>query len=137
MTILEKQAFKRTNYEEAMRYMSNAKEFLKKAGRDGTHYKDKKYVRTACGTAYNGVLIALNTWLTLKDVEIPTGKETRSSIEFYRKNIAKLDKKMLTDLNDIYDILHLSGYYDGILNGKVVKIGFDTAYDLIDKIKPN
>ncbi|MDR3111898.1 MAG: DUF5618 family protein [Elusimicrobiota bacterium] len=136
MTILEKQAFKRTNYEEAMRYMSNAKEFLKKAGKDGVFYKDKKYVRTACGTAYNGVLIALDTWLMLKDVQFPKGNH-RKAIKFYQENLSKLDRKMLNYLDGAYHVLHLDGYYDGILDSRIIKIGFDTAYDLIDKIKTN
>ncbi|MDR3112233.1 MAG: DUF5618 family protein [Elusimicrobiota bacterium] len=136
MTILEKQAFNRMNYEEAMRYMSNAKEALKKAGKDGQHYyKDRKYVRTACGTAYNGVLISIDTWLKLKGVEM--SKKQRPSIEFYRQELGKLDRKMLTTLNATYDTLHLAGYYDGNLDSRIIKIGFDTAYDLIDKIKTN
>lgn len=44
--------------------MENATETLKKAGKDGKYYKDEKYVKTACGTAYNGVLKALDIYLT-------------------------------------------------------------------------
>jgi hypothetical protein len=91
-------------------------------------------VRTACGTAYNGVLIALDTYLTLKDVELP--KKKRRSIDFYTRNISKIDGKMLKYLDTVYSVLHLSGYYDGILNASVIKEGFDNAYDIIDKIKP-
>ena len=43
---------------------------------------------------------------------------------------------MLNYLNSAYEILHLWGYYDGINNATVVKEGFDTAYKIIEKIKP-
>ncbi len=35
-------------YAEAIRYMDNAKETLKKAGKDRGEYADDKYVKTAC-----------------------------------------------------------------------------------------
>jgi len=130
----EQQELKQKSYAEAMRYMENAKETLQKAVKEDDYYLDKKYVRTACGTAYNGVLIALDTYLTLKDVEMP--KKKRRSIEFYTKNIAKIDGKMLNYLDVVYNVLHLSGYYDGILDAIVIKRGFDVAYQVIDKIKP-
>ena len=134
MSIKEQQELKQKSYAEAMRYMSNAKETLQKARKEDKHYRDVKYVRTACGTAYNGVLLALDTYLTLKDVELP--KRKRRSINFYTLHVGKMDGKMLQHLNDVYDILHLSGYYDGILNVPVIKEGFDAAYNIIDKIKP-
>jgi uncharacterized protein (UPF0332 family) len=137
MTQLEKQVFKKKSYQEALRYMDNAKEVLKKAGKEGIFYKDKKYVRMACGTAYNGILVALDAWLTLKGIEIPQEKGKRTSIDFYRQHIAKLDKKALSYVNNAYDVLHLYGYYDGILDSRVVNAGLDTAYELINKIKPN
>ena len=36
----------------------------------------------------------------------------------------------------MYNILHLSGYYDGIGSVDVVKAGFIEANKIIDKIKP-
>jgi hypothetical protein len=134
MSTAEQQELKQKNYAEAMRYMENAKETLQKAVKEDDYYRDKKYVRTACGTAYNGVLIALDTYLKLKDVEMP--KKKRRSIEFYTNNIAKIDKKMLNYLDVVYNVLHLDGYYDGILNARIIKEGFDVAYRVIDKIKP-
>jgi predicted HAD superfamily phosphohydrolase len=111
MSIEEQQKLKQKSYVEAMRYMNNAKETLQKAKKEDNFYSDKKYVRTACGTAYNGVLIALDTYLMLKDVELP--KKKRRSIDFYTRNISKIDGKMLKYLDNVYNILHLSGYYDG------------------------
>ena len=123
-------------YAEAMRYMNNAKETLRKAEkRDDGQYKDTKYVRTACGTAYLGVLIALDAWLTLKGVQMPI-KRNHTNINFYLTNVGKLDMKMLDYLNDAYNVLHLDGYYRKVKNIKVIEGGFDTAYEIIDKIKP-
>jgi len=131
----EQEALKETYYNEAIRYMDNAKEDLKKAKKEDDYYFDSKYVRRACGTAYNGLLIALDCFLMLKGIDKPTKKQ-RKSIEYYQSNITKIDKKMLLYLNNAYNILHLSGYYDGINDAIVVKRGFDEAYKIIDKIKP-
>ena len=135
MSIQEQQTLKEEYYSEAMRYMDNAKEYLKNARKEGSVYRDPKYVRTACGTAYHGVLIALDCFLILKGVHKRTTK-TRKSIEYYQKNIGMQDRKMLDNLNIAYKILHLSGYYDGIEDAIVVKRGFDLANTLIEKIKP-
>ena len=116
--------------------MDNAKESLKNAKKEGNYYQDPKYVRTACGTAYCGVLIALDCFLILKGIHKPTGKE-RKSIEYYQKNLGNMDIKMLNNLNVAYKILHLSGYYDGIESVDVIKTGFNEAYAIIDKIKPS
>ena len=51
-------------YLEAKRYLKNAFDILSEKGnkKEG-YYQDKKYVRMACGTAYNGVLLAIDCWL--------------------------------------------------------------------------
>ena len=43
---------------------------------------------------------------------------------------------MLDHLIGAYNILHLSGYYDGVGNVVVVNEGFNEAKSIIDKIKP-
>ena len=136
MSVIEQEAVKERYYHEAVRYMDNAKDCLKKAKKEDSYYNDQKYVRMACGTAYSGLLVALDGFLTLKGVDKPTKKQ-RKSIEYYQSNITKIDKKMLNGLNSAYEILHLWGYYDGIINAKVVKEGFEEAYKIIEKIKPN
>ena len=135
MSIQEQQELREKYYGEAMRYMDNAGECLKKAKKEGKFYNDPKYVKMACGTAYNGMLVALDGFLILKGIEKPKGKQ-RKSIEYYQNNIAKIDRKMLNYLNNAYEILHLWGYYDGIGDVRVVSAGFDNAYTLIEKIKP-
>ena len=134
MSVQEQQELKVKYYGEAVRFMDNAKEYLKNAQKEGHFYQDKKYVKTACGAAYNGLLVALDGFLQLKDVK-PKAKE-RKSIEFYQKKITLIDKKMLNYLNSAYEILHLWGYYDGITDARVVKRGFDAAFTIIEKIAP-
>ena len=135
MTIQTQEQAKAACYGEAMRYMDNAKGCLQNAKKEGNYYRDPKYVKMACGTAYNGVLVALDGFLSLKGIETPKGKQ-RKSIDFYHSNLGKLDRKMLDHLNSAYEILHLWGYYDGIGDAIVVKRGFDEAYKLIEKVKP-
>ncbi len=135
MTVQDQQHIKQRAYAEAMRYIANAKDDLKKAGKIDGHFRDPKYVRRASGTAYSGVLIALDAWLKLKGVDLPKGK-ARKSIDFYRDNIAKLDKKLLDHLKIVYDTLHLSGYYDGTLSLGTINDGFKMAGYIINRIKP-
>ena len=133
MSITEQDQLKMTYYNEALRYLDNAREVLKKAGKEDGDYKDEKYVKMACGTAYNGVLKALDGYLLLKD--IPKEKK-RKSIEYYQNNIAKHDKKLLKDLHNVYSVLHLSGYYDGITSIAIIEDGFDIANKIIKRIEP-
>ena len=135
MTIQEQQQLREKYYGEAIRYMDNAKECLTKAKKEGKMYNDQKYVKAACGIAYSGVLVALDCFLILKDIHKPKGKE-RKSIEYYQNNLGKLDRKMMMTMNCAYQILHLSGYYDGVQSVNVIKEGFDFAYTIIEKIKP-
>ena len=135
MSTEEQQDLKQKYYREAMRYMDNAKECLSKAKKEDGYYNHKKYVRMACGTAYSGMLVALDCFLMLRDIHKPTSKE-RKSIEYYQRNITQIDKKMLNGLNTAYTVLHLNGYYDGVKNANVIKEGFDEAMRIIEKIKP-
>jgi len=136
MTVDEQNLYLSKEYAEAMRYMDNAEETLKRAEkRDDRLYKDEKYVRSACGIAYLGVLAALDAWLTLKGVDIPK-KRNHTNIDFYLSNIGKLDMKMLDHVNSVYNVLHLDGYYRKEKSVKIIEGGFDAAYYIIDKIKP-
>jgi hypothetical protein len=135
MSTNEQQVVREKYYNEATRYMNNANDFLKKAKKEGKFYHDPKYVKIACGTAYSGLLVALDGFFVLRGLH-SNGKKVRKSIEYYQSAITKIDRKMLDNLNVAYKILHLSGYYDGIESVSVIKEGFDLAYKLIEKIKP-
>ena len=69
------------SYKEALRYVENAKESLKKAGKKDKFYIDDKYVKTACGTAYSGILVALDFLFEHKNIQ---KKKGRKSIEYYQ-----------------------------------------------------
>jgi hypothetical protein len=98
------------SYKEAMRYIENARENLNLSGREDKYYVDEKYVKSACGIAYSGVLVALNYLFDFK--QIPK-KRRRKSIEFYQTTLSQIDKKLLKNLNTAYHVLHLEGYYEG------------------------
>jgi hypothetical protein len=136
MTREEINAFLANEYAEALRYMDNANDALKKTVKENHgHYKDRKYVKSACGIAYLGVLIALDAWLTVKGIP-EISKKRRKSIEFYMSHLGKIDKKMVSHMDTVYNILHLDGYYGRETNIKVISLGFELAYQIIDKIKP-
>ena len=137
MSKQEQQQLQEKYYSEAIRYMDNAKEYLKSAQKDGNIYRDPKYVRTACGTAYSGLLIALDGFFIIKGMHNTDSKKTKKSIEYYQKNLGRYDKKMLDKINIAYQILLLAGYYDGIQDVIVIKRGFDLANTIIEKIKPS
>ncbi len=119
-------------YKEAMRYIENAREDLKLAGKDGKFYADEKYVKTASGTAYSGTLVALDYLFDVKNVPKRRG---RKSIDYYKEHLGKIDKKLLKELNAAYALLHLEGYYEGQTKIGAIEEGFDSAISIIDSIK--
>ena len=120
-------------YKEAMRYIENAENILQSAGKDGRYYIDEKYVKIACGAAYSGILLALDSLFEIKNIPKRRG---RKAIEYYQSNIAKIDKKLLKELNNAYTVLHLDGYYGGITSVKTIESGFDDAISIIEALKP-
>ncbi|MGA2296154.1 MAG: DUF5618 family protein [FCB group bacterium] len=120
-------------YKEAFRYIDNARKTLKLAGIEDKFYIDKKYVHTACGTAYIGMLKALDFLFDIKKVPKRRG---RKAIDYYREHLAKIDRRLLNHLNSGYELLHLSGYYDGLTRIKAIETGFDDAIAIIDALKP-
>jgi len=133
MSIKEQYEIRILYYNEALRYMDNAKETLKIAQKEDRIYKDVKYVKTACGTAYSAILVALDGYFIIKGVE---KKKGRKNVDYYLSNIGKSDNKLLDYFNEAYKILHLYGYYDGVRDVKTVTSGFEYAYEIIEKIKP-
>ena len=119
-------------YLEAMCYIDNARITLKQAGKEDKFYIDEKYVKTACGVAYTGMLKALDFLFEIRKVPKQRG---RKSIEYYRTVLGGMDKKLLNHLNSAYHVLHLDGYYDGEKKIKVIEEGFDDAQSIIDVLK--
>ena len=93
---------------EAERYLQNARDILSaKAEKEGNVYKDKKYVKMAGNAAWNGVLVALDAVLPVRE-----GRK-RPDFKDYMDAIAKKDRKMTRTILDAYDYLHKSMGYDG------------------------
>jgi TATA-binding protein-associated factor Taf7 len=120
-------------YKEAMRYVDNAKVSLQQAGKEDKFYSDVKYIRTACGTAYSGILVALDCLFDIKSIPKRRG---RKAIDYYQKYLAQIDKNLLNHLNNAYTILHLDGYYGGIKSIKAIESGFDSVISVINALKP-
>lgn len=115
--------------EEARRYISNAKDILKeKAKKEDGYYQDKKYIRMAGNTAYNGVLEALDALIIEK-------LKGRKSVSWYKEKLSKMDKKVLNAFISAYDILHLSMGYDGIPSAKIANTGLEYAEQIIDWVE--
>ena len=83
---------KEMRYREAVRYMENASEILRTKGKKkNRYYEDEKYVRMACATAYNAVLLAAETFLEMKGEGIQRKKYSRFNVDHFRKGLAKVD----------------------------------------------
>ena len=115
--------------QEARRYVSNAKEIIKKADYDpDTHsYTDSKYIKTAGDILWKGCLVALDAVL-----DVRKGKG-RPSIEKYKEAAGKRDRTLLRFVNLGYDTTHLVMGYDGNKQKKVGDAGFEIACDIIDR----
>ena len=116
---------------EARRYVQNAKELLReKADLDTEtqHYRDRKYVRMAGNTLWNGVLLILEEVFHVGET-----KKNRPDFYDYQNVVAKRDLKLLTWVNTGYELLHLSMGYDGILKKSVCQDGIEVANDIIDR----
>jgi hypothetical protein len=121
---------------ESLRYLNNAKDILKSVPIENNMYTDVKPVREAFGTAYLAVLEAINEYLMKKGF---TKKELPKSVDEYRKILQKYlsvhNGKLLKEFEMLYDMLHIAGYYRGLLyNVNIVKDAHKAAKAFIDKI---
>ena len=121
---------------EASRYLNNAKDILKSVPVEDNTYTDVKPVREALGTAYLAVLEAINEYLMKQGL---TKRELPKSVDgyrkFLRKYIAVRNGKLLREFEKLYDMLHIAGYYRGLLYDRdVVKDALKAAKIFIDKV---
>lgn len=115
---------------EARRYVENAKELLQKKEKydpETDSYNDKKYVRAAGHYLWNGVLIIIDGVFHIGS------KKGRANYNDFRTAVGPRDRKLLTMVNNAYDILHLYMGYDGVLDKSVCDKGFQLANDIIDR----
>jgi len=115
---------------EAERYLDNARKILSdNAEKDGNYYNDSKYVRMAGNTAWNGVLIALDAVLNMRE---NLKKGQRLDFKDYKTAIAKKDSKMSRVIVNAYHLLHLSLGYDGITSYKTVQDSLEHAKMILE-----
>jgi hypothetical protein len=124
-------------HKEALRYLNNAKEILKKVPVEDNRYTDTKPVREAFGTAYLSILEAINEVLLKRGL---SKKELPRSVEGYRKALQKYvtihNGKLLKDFEMLYDALHIAGYYRGLIyNVDAVKDYIKSTKTFIEKLK--
>jgi hypothetical protein len=122
---------------EALRYLENAKAILKAAHIEDNTYTDGKPVQEACGTAYLAVLKAIDEYLLKKGVE---EKELPQSVDGYREMLRRYlmihNGRVLKEFDKLYKLLHIAGYYRGLLEDvTVVKDALKAAKIFIEKIK--
>ena len=122
---------------EALRYLENAKEMLKTIQVEDNTYTDVKPVQEACGTAYSAVLKAIDQYLVKKGVE---ERELPQSVDGYsemlRKHLMVHNGKLLKEFEKLYKLLHIAGYYRGLLEDvAVVKDAMKAAKTFIEKIR--
>lgn len=121
---------------EALRYLNNAEEILKSIPIEDNTYADVKLVQEACGTAYLAVLKAIDEYLIEKGVG---EKELPQSIDGYREMMRRYvivrNGKLMREFEKLYKLLHIAGYYRGLLEDvTVVKDAIKAARIFIEKI---
>lgn len=115
--------------QEAKRYLDNAREILsEKARKENGYYQDPKYVKMAGNTAYNGILVALDSILDDKS-------KGRKDVKWYKEKLAKMDKKLLDSFVAAYNTLHLALGYDGNTLASVAAAGIKEAEKIIDWVE--
>ena len=121
---------------EAIRYLNNAREILRRVPVERDIYVDRKPVREAMGTAYLAVLGAINAALNRRGVP---RKELPRSVDAYRaalqRHLAPRNGKLLREFESLYDALHIAGYYRGLIyDRKLVRDALDAAQRFIEKV---
>lgn len=122
---------------EALRYLQNARAILREVPVEGNTYADIKPVREALGTAYLAVLEAVNEHLQRKGL---TKKDLPKSVDGYRvalrRHLAPRNGRLLREFDQLYDGLHIAGYYRGLLyNVAAVKDYLQAARAFIEKVR--
>lgn len=114
---------------EAKRYVENARTILKEqAIKEDDRYTDRKYVKLAGHAAYTGVLVALDGFFGVKT-------KKRKDVGWYKEQLASVDKKVLNNFVDAYELLHLYMGYDGTQDAVVAQQGLKRANEIIQWVE--
>ncbi|GAB3996105.1 hypothetical protein GCM10028807_38010 [Spirosoma daeguense] len=114
--------------QEARRYINQARETLSKfAKKEDGLYSVKKYVKIAGHQAYKGVLIALDA--------VTPKTNTEKDVDFYKKELAKLDKEIVGTYTVAYENLHMFMGYDGAISVAIAESGLYEAETIIDWVE--
>ncbi|HTR44412.1 MAG TPA: DUF5618 family protein [Thermodesulfovibrionales bacterium] len=121
---------------EALRYLHNARDLLRKSPVEEGYYTDRKYIKSALGVAYLGVLEAINEYLLSSGV---AKKELPKKVEEYEKALKKYasahNGKLSKQFDYLYEELHIAGYYRGLLHkAETVKAALKGAEEFIRKL---
>jgi uncharacterized protein (UPF0210 family) len=122
---------------EAHRYFDNVKENLQKAEKEDGYYKDDKYVRTASGIAYLGLIMIVQKILDFHGK--PKAKKNED-VYYYQEHLGSINKKLLVHFNTGYNELHLNGYYRGEKKVSSIQSGmeeYEYFLNELDKISPS
>ena len=117
--------------EEARRYVKNAKDLLQEKGRLNTeyqYYEDRKYVKMAGNTLWNGILLVLDAVF-----HVANNKTSRPKFADYKQAVAPRDQKLLALIMMGYDQMHLSMGYDGNPSKANCQDAIRLANDIIDR----
>ena len=116
---------------EARRYVENAKTILREKGDldyETQLYRDRKYVRMAGNTLWNGGLLIIDEVFHVK-----TPSRPHPDVLDYKQAVSKRDKKLLNLFVSGYEILHIYMGYDGGLQKDACQGGIDIANQIIDR----
>jgi hypothetical protein len=118
-----------TYYDEAMRYINNARKILKYVPVKDKEYTDIKKVKIAAGAAYAGVDMAAKWFIRYKKPNAVMKGDADIRIE-----LAKLDKKASHNYNQAWILLHRSSYYHTSGKAGVVDTSIQTGEDFINSL---
>lgn len=114
---------------EAKRYVENARTILsEKAIKENDLYTDRKYVKLAGHAAYTGILVALDGFFGVKT-------KKRNDASWYKEQLASIDKKVLGNFVNAYELLHLYMGYDGTQDVVVARRGLERADEIIQWVE--
>ena len=116
---------------EARRYVQNAKDLLIEKGKldvETQLYQDRKYVRMAGNTLWNGILLILDAVFHVKKTP-----RSRPHLGTYLQAVGARDQKLHTLVVNGYETMYICMGYDGLQSKAVCQDGIRIANDIIDR----